>query len=280
MILTCPECSTRYLAKDNAIGTNGRTVRCSKCQTSWFVSGSLDDFTLKDNETDILSIAPVAADTGFRAEPPAQSSDLSARAAPGPDSVNSSPKEVDIADASPALASPPRGAHIDIRDRADRQRRNRRLTVVALIWGLTLGLLGIAAGLAYSFRQDIVNHTPKMATLYKAFGIEVSRDGLNFDPPVTRSVFIDGEPVLVINGTVKNISGRRIDLPLIAFSLHNNGGDKLAEWRVEFEQADLEKDERADYVAHFPSPPIDAVNLRYRFADEPVTNDTLSVATP
>ncbi|MBA4764697.1 MAG: zinc-ribbon domain-containing protein [Erythrobacter sp.] len=40
MIIACPACSTRYVVPDNAIGVDGRTVRCAKCKHSWFQEGA------------------------------------------------------------------------------------------------------------------------------------------------------------------------------------------------------------------------------------------------
>ena len=40
MIIACPACNTRYVVPDNAIGVEGRTVRCAKCKHSWFQDGA------------------------------------------------------------------------------------------------------------------------------------------------------------------------------------------------------------------------------------------------
>ena len=279
MILTCPECSTRYFAKDEAIGPNGRTVRCSKCQNSGFVSRDLDEYVLKDNESEdlkTLSNPPFQADQSLKTTPweTPQDQNTVPIQPPEPEKAAPEPAVKDKSDRPYA-----KGAHVNIRDRADRQKRKRRLSVVGLIWSLTLGTLMGISGLAYMFRQDIVSEYPKVATLYKAFGIEVSRDGLSFDPPITRSIYMDGEPVLVINGSVKNISGRRVNLHPIIFSLRNNKDEELVEWRFEFEQSQINKSKRVEYVTHFPNPPLEAVNLTYRFTNDTIADQITNVPT-
>lgn len=268
MILTCPQCATRYLLSDEKrLATAGQTVRCTKCQTSWFVSSDFDELALKDNQQAESALMEAPPPDPHKPSLSTPNKDISNKDGNASVEFEGGTNTGAERSSDPTFAPNKLGAHVLMRDRVDRKRRNFRLAVVGSIWGVTLGLISLIALFAYLARQDIIERFPQTGTLYKAFNVEVSKQGLVFDNPVSRSVFINGNPVLVINGRVKNISTRKMPLPMVKLSLHNNSEELLAEWRVEFDKADLEKGKRAEFVAQFPNPPVDATYLRYGFDD-------------
>ena len=257
MILTCPKCSTRYLTEDGAISSNGRTVRCAKCETTWFVSEDEaraaaadyaaghqtvdpDALALADNERD--PIIEVGADN----EPLVQEAAGLAAASSKP--IN-------------------KGAHVSLRDKADAEKLGARRRIIFWIWAIPMGLLAIAAVLGFIFKQDIVNQNPKAASLYQSLGMTVKKSGLDIEIPIAKSALIEGEPVLVVNSAVKNLTSKTQHLPLIELTLRNGAGEELVQWHVELEQTRLGPKARLEFASQLPNPPVDMVKLTYRFAE-------------
>lgn len=252
MIITCPECATRYKTTEDAIGPNGRTVRCANCTAMWFVPApagqlTMDALSLADNQRSDMTPAP---------EPPAQNSQTNTPAV----SKANTP--------APETIKPRGGAHVDMREKAEKRKRNSRLRSVLAIWLIPLSLISAAAAAAYHYRQDIVAKYPQSATFYQAVGVDVSLSGLMLDPPETRYAEIDGVPTLVVTGFVRNISGEDLPLPLVALSLHNSSGEVLTEWVVDLDTPVLPKGGKVEYLSQKPNPSLDADSLRTRFIDE------------
>jgi len=242
MILTCPECSTNYMAKDGSIGPNGRSVRCASCETVWFVEGvDPDAMALEDNQTVLLT-----------AEPATESLDDT--------QVDSDEKSLFTSGTS-APASV--GAHILLRDKADAEKLAKRKRAIRLIWAGPLLLLGVAVVFAFVKRQAIVESYPKAATFYQALGLNVTANGLDIQGVSSQRLVIDGEDVLRVTGEVVNLTSSAILAPLIQFRLENRSGEALADWYVEV--GTVAAGERVILETDYSSPPIDGVELRYRF---------------
>lgn len=79
MQIACPACHTRYTVPDNAIGAQGRIVRCAKCRHSWHQDGFAGAAA---EEIPAASTAPQPAPVAEPAPPPAEPA--SAKPAPEP----------------------------------------------------------------------------------------------------------------------------------------------------------------------------------------------------
>lgn len=250
MILTCPDCSTRYLAKPEAIGENGRTVRCSKCSNTWFVASELDTVALEEQTREDLA----EEGKGRRDDVLGEDNDVAGR------------RSSDQRESQNNVNSP--GAHVKIRDKADQKRRQQRIFGVTMIWVSTLGLLVLAAILAYIFRQPIVEKFPQTSAIYDAFKVEASASGLMLETPKTEYIRVEGVPRLVVNGAVQNLTKKKKSVPLVKISILNRNDEEITHWFVQPMPQNIGPQEKVKFAAEYPNPPVDAASLAYKLTSQ------------
>ena len=110
MIIACPACNTRYVVPDNAIGIDGRTVRCAKCKHSWFQHGMEEEGAVQPADDAAApprqeAPAQVFGETPKEAAPPESTSPTSKASASDSEADQPSAEEADPAPQEPPRAS-------------------------------------------------------------------------------------------------------------------------------------------------------------------------------
>ena len=224
MIVTCPSCEAKYRVDAAALEARGGRAKCASCGHVWTV------------EDEALTLSePVAAP---RAEPAAE-------AAPEPE-----PK--------PSLREKP---HAAIRARADAKRRKARLAAEGAGWlGVAACLAVVLAG-AVLFRIDVVQTWPRAAGAYAAVGLPVNPVGLEVDGLEARLAEEDGAPVLIVEGEVRNVTGRDRAAPPLRARVLGADGAVLAEWSVMLESPSFQAGAAERFRTTFPAPPEAAARV-------------------
>ncbi len=234
MILECPECRTRYLVPDTAIGSDGRTVRCANCKHSWFQSGATLDLV----ERAEAAPAPVAP-----------------RAAPAP-----------VASPPTAVSPPaPNGEQYDaFAHRAPfKPRRNpaRRWTVAALAAGVAM--LAGAGAILYS-------GAPGLAAQF-GFQVGATETPLRLiDNPIERRDLINGSEMFAVSGKVVNPTGTRQSVPDIRAELRDAQGRLVYSWTIRPEALSLPAHGSVEFNSATLDVPPSSTKLVLSFSGEAV----------
>jgi predicted Zn finger-like uncharacterized protein len=268
MLIACPTCATTYEIAPAALGA-GRNVRCAQCKDTWFATaepvpeaavalaaaGRPDDFEgAPGHEQDVLPPAPPLADNPFAVadSPPLVPHD--------PPDADSAPKfEPGVPD-QPAIAAakPARQVHADRKDRPGLFRRLFSLPMLIVV------MLAILLG-ALNWRAAVVRHFPQTASLYAAIGLPVNLRGLFFQDVKSRNEVEDGTSVLVIEGTIVNLTTRTLDVPRLRFALRNASGHEVYAWTAQPPKSMLGSGNGLPFRARLASPPADGRDVIVRF---------------
>lgn len=193
MILTCPSCATSYFTPDEAIGPNGRRVRCRACAHVWHASLTEEPLELS--------------------EPPE-----TAIQQPGFGKRDETPES--LAE-TPAPELPKA-----FRARAEEQRRVRRAATHGAVWAGLASLFVAILGAAWLFRVEVVDLYPRAAAAYAIVGSPVNATGLNFEAMSIKVAPYDPAKVIV-SGAIRNIRDREIVAPAVRVALLDAHGAEI-----------------------------------------------------
>jgi predicted Zn finger-like uncharacterized protein len=245
MILTCPQCQTRYQADASRFPPAGRDVRCAKCGYLW------RQFPPQpEPEPDLGVVEP----TPPAPPPPQQQPRPQPQYFQPPDEVRRAPQappEVSVEPDRPPSAWGARLAH-------------------AGGWVVLAIVILVVAWVAIFFRRDVATLWPQSASLYKAVGLAVNTSGITFVGVTNRLEIEDGSHVLVVSGRLVNNSTRELPVPQIRIGLTDAQKRELYHWPVIPSVPTLKPGQSASFLTRLANPPsaVHDVEVTFARADE------------
>ncbi len=230
MILTCPECASRYFVDDDRIGPEGRKVRCASCGHAWREAAPNAMATMGEP----LSFAPAGA--------------------PG---VGVEPVKL-------------RGSRADVparlREEAAEKRRTREAAAIGVTWAvLGAGFCALALA-AVIFRTDVVRLAPMTAGAYAFARMPVNPIGLAIDGVVGGPGLKDGRAALKVTGMERNVDTRPREAAPLRVSLVDKAGRLVASQVTRPGAGPIQPGETRPFTALFFDPPLQASSAQAEFA--------------
>ena len=243
MILTCPQCATRYEVDAAKFPLEGRNVRCAKCANVWHEPGPVRAPPAAEPVADDAP-APREPEPPEAPEPVPEAPERAAYVPPEPHEA------AEHAEDSKLPAPPKKGVS----------------------WGLAAGWAGLAAlvliiaAAAVSYREDVAALWPQAATLYSSIGLNVNARGIAFTDVGYKRETQDGQPVLAVTGKLVNVSAKELPVPEIRVALMDGDRHELYHWNFAATVATLKPGQEVPFLTRLSSPPAGAKHLQVRFA--------------
>ena len=191
MILTCPECATRYQTDAAQFMPAGRKVRCAKCGHVWFQAPP-------QPEPEIQVVA--------EEEPPPQQTQH--------EPEYETPQQPEPVYAQRVAFAPLRPVYEEEEDiAAARPRLLERLGYV-LGWAALVGILFAIGWFGIRFRQDVASLWPQSSSLYRVLGLTVNARGIEIVKQPPHFETENGQIVLLITGKLVNITSHELTVAM------------------------------------------------------------------
>lgn len=260
MIITCPNCHTRYKVASDALSAAGRQVQCAACAELWYATASFPTPSAPDLEPSRDELAFRADGDGFSDE-----EDLLDEAL-----LSANPTAVPPAHPEPA---PLDRAGNRARIEALARRRNGMLAKLPIARfrrtfrvAVAVTLVAILA-LAVLARTEIVATFPQLDGLYRLVGLGTNVVGLDFTDINTLRTTRDGTSVIIVNAKISNITNHVAYVPSVLVSLLDEAGRVIYEWTVTPAARNILPGDVLAIDTQLTAPPQGVTDIRLSFVE-------------
>ena len=277
MILTCPNCSTRYQADAAKFPAAGRNVRCAKCAQVWrqmpppvepepeLAIVTAEAFAPARDARPAMVARSEPRPVNARAEP----APVVARPVPPPRIVQrtEAPPVSRIQPAPQVSAFAPRVEPTEVDAQAVVQPVSLFARVATAAGWTSLVLVVLLVGWAtISFRGNVVGFWPQSASLYRALGLSLNATGLQLEGVTNHVETEGGAHVLIVSGRLINNSNRELPVPSLRIALTDLAQHELYHWPVPPNVSTLRPGGITTFQARLAHPPGDMHDVEVTFA--------------
>ncbi|MBV9749280.1 MAG: hypothetical protein JO157_10735 [Acetobacteraceae bacterium] len=116
-----------------------------------------------------------------------------------------------------------------------------------------------------TWRKGVVRVFPQTAALFEAIGLPVNLRGLIFENLKASHESQDGVTVLVVEGTIVNVTARVVEVPRLRFALRNGLAQEIYTWTALPQRSSLGPNETLPFRTRLASPPGEGRDVGVRF---------------
>ena len=233
MILTCPECATRYFLPDMQVGRAGRSVKCTQCGHVWRVEPEPEP------------------------EPPAPEPEPELEPAPP---VFPDPEE------EFAAAAQRRAEILRLKKEAAERKARQAAAITAAVWAGVAAAIALCLVAAAVFRIQMVKWWPGTASAYAAIGLPVNASGLLLDKVQAAPAVVQGHRALVITGVLTNASADARNAPAFRVAILDAAGKPIKEAVIQVAPTALKVGEARRFQLQVADPPPAAKDVEVTLA--------------